>query len=384
MERYDWKRVLRTNILKLKVVGLWPPDDELYKPNAYTLWAICSITILNVGHNFFQMVNMIFVFDDLHDLVQATYITLPQVVALMKTYYVVRNMKILKELMVTLSSDMFQPKNDRQVKMIKPSFSFWRVNYVMYWTMSSGAMFFWSVYPILDKSIKEYPLPFLAWYPWNTKASPMYELTYLHQIVALLFIASTAMSVDTLIAALNIYIGAQFDILCDDIKHLFDPDSALISFNQKLISIIKHHKEIVKFAANTNKFANWIILAQFFTSAGTIGITLFQMTAVAPLSSEFFSCIAFTFSMTLEIFIYCWFGNEVEIKSRNVVYTVFKSNWTDASMEVKKNMIFFVMRCQRPVKMSALNLFYLSLDTFMRILRAAWSYFALLNQVSSR
>jgi hypothetical protein len=246
MERYDWKRVLRTNILKLKVVGLWPPDDELYKPNAYTLWAICSITILNVGHNFFQMVNMIFVFDDLHDLVQATYITLPQVVALMKTYYVVRNMKILKELMVTLSSDMFQPKNDRQVKMIKPSFSFWRINYVMYWTMSSGAMFFWSVYPILDKSIKEYPLPFLAWYPWNTKASPMYELTYLHQIVALLFIASTAMSVDTLIAALNIYIGAQFDILCDDIKHLFDPDSALISFNQKLISIIKHHKEIVK------------------------------------------------------------------------------------------------------------------------------------------
>jgi hypothetical protein len=77
-------------------------------------------------------------------------------------------------------------------------------------------------------------------------------------------------------------------------------------------------------------------------------------------------------------------------------------------MEVKKNMIFFVMRCQKPVKMSALDLFYLTLDTFMRvsclikniklfgygvvsankfllqILRAAWSYFALLHQVSSR
>jgi hypothetical protein len=49
------------------------------------------------------------------------------------------------------------------------------------------------------------------------------------------------------------------------------------------------------------------------------------------------------------------------------VYTVFESNWLDTSMEVKKNMIFFVMRCQKPVKMSALDLFYLSLDTFMRV-----------------
>jgi hypothetical protein len=93
-------------------------------------------------------------------------------------------------------------------------------------------------------------------------------------------------------------LGAQFDILCDDIKHLFDPGSPSENFNGKLIDIIKHHREIIRwdqkctflisgvslcgfrFAANTNKFANWIVLAQFFTSAVTIGITLFQMTVV--------------------------------------------------------------------------------------------------------
>jgi hypothetical protein len=246
MERYDWKRILRANILKLKIVGLWPSGDESYKPNVYTLWAICSITIFNFGHNFFQIINMIFIFDDLHAVTQTAYVTFSEVAALLKTYYVIRNMPTLKELMVTLSSDTFQPKNARQIKMVKPSFFFWRVNYVMYWTMSVGAMFFWSVYPFLDKSAEEYPLPFLAWYPWNTKTSPMYELTYLYQILGLLFIASAAISVDTLIAALNVYIGAQFDIICDDIKHLFDPGSPSEGFNRKLIGIVKHHREIIR------------------------------------------------------------------------------------------------------------------------------------------
>jgi hypothetical protein len=45
-----------------------------------------------------------------------------------------------------------------------------------------------------------------------------------------------------------------------------------------------------RFAANTNKFANWIVLAQFCHSAGTIGITLFQLTAV---SGEEFMMVVF-------------------------------------------------------------------------------------------
>jgi hypothetical protein len=122
MKRYDWKRILRTNIIKLKIVGLWPSGDDSYKPNIYTLWAISSIIFLNFGHNFFQMVNMIFIFDNLHAVIKTTYVTLSEVAGLLKAYYVVRNMKTLKELMVTLSSDTFQPKNARQIKMVKPSF----------------------------------------------------------------------------------------------------------------------------------------------------------------------------------------------------------------------------------------------------------------------
>ncbi|RZB40789.1 7tm 6 domain containing protein [Asbolus verrucosus] len=251
--------------------------------------------------------------------------------------------------------------------------------------MAYGSMFFWSTYPIFDNSVKKYRLPFLAWYPYNTKISPYYEITYVYQVFGIIFLATTAVSVDNLIAALNVYIGAQFDILCDDVLHLYDVTNEITNFSEKLIKCVMHHQLILEFAKNSNCFFNWIVLGQFFISGITIGITMFQLTTqVVPLTSEFFSLVSFIMAIIVEIFMYCWFGNEVELKSRNILYAAFKSNWIDTSKEVKKNMIFFILRCQRPLKMSALNLFYLSLDTFMKILRASWSYFALLYQVGSR
>jgi hypothetical protein len=38
--------------------------------------------------------------------------------------------------------------------------------------------------------------------------------------------------------------------------------------------------QVFRFADNTNKFSNWIVLVQFFTSAMSIGITMFQLTTV--------------------------------------------------------------------------------------------------------
>jgi hypothetical protein len=69
-------------------------------------------------------------------------------------------------------------------------------------------------------------------------------------------------------------------------------------------------------------------------SGTAIGLSMFQLTLVrrrlfkkdllkrfiriafqlVPLSSEFFSLLSYGLAITVQIFMYCWFGNEVEIK----------------------------------------------------------------------
>ncbi|RZC38949.1 7tm 6 domain containing protein, partial [Asbolus verrucosus] len=274
-------------------------------------------------------------------------------------------MKILKQLMMSLNSDLFQPKNSEQINLVQPALKFWKINSFFFWTMAMGTVFFATISPFFTDSVTNRNLPFLAWYPYNIKISPYYEITYIYQIISITCSASTAVCTDTLIAALFLYIGAQFDILCDNIRHLYDIREDLSTdFNKKFITCVKHHRAILKFAENSNKFANWIILGQFFISALSIGMTMFRLTTVIPFSSEFFSFLAFLMAIVIETFTYCWFGNEVEIKSSQISYAVFESNWPDASMEIKKHMVFFITRSQKPLKMSAVNLFYLSLDTF--------------------
>nr|XP_015833047.1 PREDICTED: odorant receptor 43a isoform X8 [Tribolium castaneum] len=74
----------------------------------------------------------------------------------------------------------------------------------------------------------------------------------------------------------------------------------------------------------------------------------------------------------------------LENKSSKIPYSAFESDWTGAPIEAKKNLLIFILRTQKPIKMSAINLFSLSLETFTTILRTSWSYFAVLRQVNGQ
>ncbi|KYB28921.1 Odorant receptor 46a, isoform A-like Protein [Tribolium castaneum] len=301
---------------------------------------------------------------------------------ILQAFYILMNMRALKGTLNNLQkNEMFQPKNLKQIKMVQPSLNEWTTLFRMFWFSGFAAMFLLSLFPLVDGTYKEFRLPFLAWYPYDTKSSPFYELMYLHQVISTYTVGVVDISADTLIAALNMYVGTQCDILCDNIR---DIDGPVQEMDAKWKKCFTHHKEILKFAEHCQKFFNWIVLTQFCASVISIGLSMFQLTLVVPLSSEFFMFIFYLGAITVEIFMYCWFGNEVELKSSNILYATFEVNWVDAPQEVKKSILIFAIRCQNPIKMSSLNLFYLTLETFKAILRTSWSYFAVLRQVNAR
>ncbi|KAJ3664416.1 hypothetical protein Zmor_008590 [Zophobas morio] len=381
MKTFNWKSEVQSNILALKLLGLWPKGDETYKRNSYTLYASFCFFVLNCGHNFFQTVNIYFILDDLEAFTSSIFVTLSCVGTILKCYGLIQNMENLKQLFVTITGEIFQPKGEKQQKLVEPSVKFWSRIYLLFRITCYFTAFFWSTYPILDKSFRVRRLPFLSWYPYNVKISPFYEFTYMYQVVSIWYIVAASLNIDCLIAALNMFIGAQCDILCDDLRNLVATNGK--ELKEKLVRCVIHHKAILSLAEKSNKFYNWIVLFQFFTSAVSLGFSMFQLTIVVPLSSEFYSFICYATSMIVEIFIYCWFGNEVEIKSSIIPYAAFQSTWVGLPTEIQKILITFTLRTQRPIKMSALNLFYLSLDTFKSILRTSWSYFTVLHQANS-
>ncbi|KAJ3663552.1 hypothetical protein Zmor_007803 [Zophobas morio] len=378
-KKFCWKITIQPNILLLKTFGFWPKDDEAFKLDFYTARTIILVTIFFPVSLFSQATNLFFVLDDLVGLTGTIYLLLTEIMWALKMYYFVKNISIVKTLMKMLNHDLFQPRDASQVVLVQPNLDFWKTIYQMFMVTALGGNLFWAAFPLFDRANGENRLPFFAWYPYDTSISPFYEITYVHQVLTYTYIGFTHINIDTLIAAFNMYISCQFDILCDNLRDLHFSDNV----KDNLAKCIKHHWLILSFAKKESQFLKSIILLQFFISVIIMGITLFQITIVAPFSVEFLFLVSYEMAVVAQIFIYCWFGNEVQVKSNNVSFAIYESKWPEFSKKIQKNIWFFMFRSQTPLRMSALNVFYLSLESFMAILKTSWSYFALLQQVNS-
>ncbi|CAH1367589.1 unnamed protein product, partial [Tenebrio molitor] len=310
MKKFNWKSAISMNTWFLKLTGLWP-GAELYKLNTYTLYMIFVFLLVN-SHIFFQAANVINAYKNLKALITIIFSIFTKLLTSAKMLMFIRKSATLQRFMLQLESEEFQPKNDQQIKMIQRSLKAWTMIYLVFWVLALCIVSFRSFFPILDGTVKNYKLPFPAWYPFDYKTSPLYQLTYFHQVICVWISGIATVNMDTFIAALMMCIGSQCDILSDNLRNLRNCGDE--DFSKKLIDCIEHHKKIVRFAKECNTFFSKIALGQFVASSLTLSLALFQMTVVEPLSIECFSIMNYVSGACVETFQYCWFGQEVEAR----------------------------------------------------------------------
>lgn len=245
VENFNWKLTIKTNILLLRLGGLWPKGNDTYKLDLYLLQATIFLLLFLISDILSQAIKIFYILDDLEAITGIIFILLTKTLGIFKVYFFIKNLPEIKYLMIILDRDIFQPKNNRQMKMVQPDLKSWILLFKALWSTSCFAIIFWGLFPFLDKSYRQYRLPFLSWYPFNTNSSPIYELTYLYQIVSITYNAVCNINFDTLIAALNMYIGVQFDLLCDNLKNIKIKDNSN-NVESQLLNCIEHHKVIIK------------------------------------------------------------------------------------------------------------------------------------------
>ncbi|KAJ3663412.1 hypothetical protein Zmor_007678 [Zophobas morio] len=373
MKQFNWGSIFDPILLSLRMVGLWPSSDS-YKANSYTLYAFICVPLFMLANTFFQAINIFMVEMDLKALAAALFVA-AHVMAVVKIAALLIHLKTLKKLTSHVNHLKLQACGNRHGKVVEINLKMWMMLYRGFQVGVSTMVIFWLCRPFLDNSYKNYELPIFSWYPFDVKSTPWYQFAYIYQIISIIFMAIANLNLDSLSLSLMVYIGTQCDILCDNLKAIRNLSD--------LVRCIKYHKAVLGFAVDFNVFFSNIILGQFFTSVATIALGLFKLTLTVPGSSEFYTLVAFFYMGTFQIFLYCWFGNEVELKSTNIPEAAFQSEWIGVSLNFQKTLLIFLTRTQRHISITAFNLFPLSLQTFMRIMRTSWSYFAVLQQLNS-
>lgn len=131
------------------------------------------------------------------DLSYNLFLLLTHLVQVKKFYHIYKYHGRLKRLIESIRRVEFLPKTERQHQILKEYIYKSKAITTVFLTACFATCSLWGVYPFTDDKLS---LPLAGWFPWQTKNSPNFELTYTYQIVAATLNGLTNISIDTLIS----------------------------------------------------------------------------------------------------------------------------------------------------------------------------------------
>lgn len=91
--------------------------------------------------------------------------------------------------------------------------------------------------------------------------------------------------------------------------------------------------------------------------------------------AEFGFYVSFVMTMLTQIFLPCYFGNEIVLKSEYLSRALYSSNWSDRSQGYRKLIVIYMEMLHRPTQLNVGGIFSLTLISFLSV-RGCEKWFA--------
>ncbi|KAF7276734.1 hypothetical protein GWI33_009876 [Rhynchophorus ferrugineus] len=140
-----------------------------------------------------------------------------------------------------------------------------------------------------------------------------------------------------------------------------------------------------RLANSSEKVFTNILMWQYIVSIVSICNGTFQLTHTD--SSVRLSMICnslFVFNVLFEIAVFCWFAGLFTAKSVEVSTAYYMYDWLNSSQKVKKCLLILMHHSQQPIYMTAGTVIRLSMASFLQVVKAAYSYFTLMQSLYNK
>ncbi|XP_018403359.1 PREDICTED: odorant receptor 46a-like [Cyphomyrmex costatus] len=203
-------------------------------------------------------------------------------------------------------------------------------------------------------------LMYKAWLPYNYYSSTiLFYLTSAHQMLSMTISMFVNIGCDTLICGLLVHICCQIEILTYRLRNII--------FCSDVLRICLHqHYHIFRFALLVNEKFRVTIAIQIILSTMMICLSLYQISKTT-VKASFIQFILIIICVLTQIFFYCWYGNEVKIKSYQIIDDIFEMEWLTLDNNIKKSLIIMMMRALVPIQINCAYVIPMNLDSFMNV-----------------
>ncbi|XP_071562585.1 odorant receptor 46a-like isoform X2 [Temnothorax nylanderi] len=382
-------QILALNFLLYTIIGLWRPIEWssnysklLY--SVYTFFMIYLVAYFVLAH----LLYIIFVIDNVEDFASASLFFFVAISILPKAITAVIYRGEIINLVETLQEKPCKACNedetDIQIKFDR-SIRSYTISYILLLTFSVLGAVAAGVLEILEGQ-----LPYNMWVPWDCTSFLSFWFTSLQNILALIVCTIVNVATETLWLGFCLQTCAQFEILKYRLQNMTKrrkeeifPKRSLNNASREtgtLSEHISHHLCIIRLIETINDVYRQVIFIQFFTSILVLCSVVYDLSFNLTLTNLATMFIFRAFSLFLQIFFYCWAGNEVMLKSTGLSEVVYHMDWVLMTVSEQKDLLMIMKRSTKPVKLTSSFLVTLSLESFGNLLKASFSAFNVLQQ----
>nr|QRF70979.1 odorant receptor [Semiothisa cinerearia] len=261
----------------------------------------------------------------------------------------------------------------------------------------------WAVFPVLQ-ALRGEAVRFPFWVGFDYSSWPRFSLVllYSYYVTTLVGIANTTM--DAFIATVLSQCKTQLTILRMNLEDL--PERALVAARRErdgaraacaserdgacgryhrwldtlFLECLAHYDQICQTAHTLQDIFGGAILIQFGIGGWILCMAAYKIVSLRVLSGEFASMTLFICCILTELFLYCYYGNEMSVESARVVQAAYCMRWARTPARFRRALLVLMERARRPLRPAAGRVVPLSLDTFLKIIKSSYTFYAVLRQ----
>ncbi|XP_043665354.1 odorant receptor 13a-like [Vespula pensylvanica] len=223
-----------------------------------------------------------------------------------------------------------------------------------------------------------------AYFPYETMTSPIFELTFICQIIGLVYYTTAYTAVDTFLAMLILHVCEQLSRLRNDLIYL-NTNTKEHDFQMQLNYIVKRHNDLNRFVDTIEKRFNVMLLFEILGCTLQLCMECFHglMLMVddgeqVPVLELFF----FTFYIIyvlLQLYLYCYVGEQLWSESTEVARAAYECKWYELLPNEARSLILIIRRSRSPLRLTAGKFCIFNHELYSSVLKTSMGYLSVLR-----
>ncbi|XP_025159422.1 odorant receptor 13a-like [Harpegnathos saltator] len=252
--------------------------------------------------------------------------------------------------------------------------------------IANVASVFYISLPLMNVSVngsavgfeRKYPIPSTCTLGTLNISGTLHIILYVMHSIMLFIMGSGNIGGDSFFLAITVHLCGQVQLLRDEIVNFGVKGSNPC---EEFSKILTRHQHLLYQASLLADTISFVLMVQLLISCVLICVTGFQFILALKVGDMIMIFKTLTVQTTLltQMFAYSCVGDYMKYQIEEIAHAIFSSNWYWLSFKLMRNILFVIVRSQKPIQLMAGKFLVMNMETFMSIIKTSLSYLSVLR-----